>query len=214
MCEAGCLTVVPMWTSRPDGGPERLVTLVDGVFAIAITLLVLDLNVPRDLEPAAYRESLRALLPDLGAYALSVVVLGSFWRDHRRIFQDVREIDGQVIVVSIVGLGVAALVPFPTRLLAEYGAQSVSVAVYAAAVAALGACHLTVAAVLAKRPWLRHGTPSEAGTGLYLLDSATTVVVFLATVPLALVAGPRIMWLWLVLVPVKVFLGRRLQSPR
>ncbi|MYS93115.1 DUF1211 domain-containing protein [Streptomyces sp. SID5464] len=188
-------------------------TLVDGVFAIAITLLVLDLSVPRDLDPAAYRRALRELLPDLGAYALSVAVLGSFWRDNRRIFQGVREIDGQVISLSVAGLGVAALVPFPTRLLAEYGDLSVSVAVYAGAVAALGACHLAVATVLAKRPWLRHDTPSEATTTLYLVDSAASVVIFLATVPLVFATGPRIMWLWLVLVPVKVYLGRRLQGP-
>jgi uncharacterized membrane protein len=201
-----------MWTSRPDGGPERLVTLVDGVFAIAITLLVLDLSVARELDPAAYRAALRELLPDLGAYALSVWVLGSYWREHRRIFQDVREIDGQVISISMVGLGVAALVPFPTRLLADYGDQPVSVAVYAGAVAALGASHLAVAAVLAKRPWLRHDRPSEAVSTLYLLDSATIVVVFLVTVPLVFATGTGIMWLWLVLVPMKLYLGRRLQS--
>lgn len=201
-----------MWTSRPDGGPERLVALVDGVFAIALTLLVLDISVPRGLDPAPYREALLELLPDLGAYALSVAVLGSFWRGHRGIFKEVREIDGQVIGLSLVGLGVAALVPFPTRLLAEYGDQAVSVAVYAGAVAALGACHLAVAAVLAKRPWLRHDRPSEAATRLSLLDSAVIVVVFLVTVPLAFVTGPLIMWLWLVLVPAKVYLGRRAQN--
>ncbi|MDK1342586.1 TMEM175 family protein [Streptomyces sp. 378] len=201
-----------MWTSRPDGGPDRLLALADGVFAIAITLLVLDLYVPRGLEPDEYREALRRVLPDLGAYALSVAVLGSFWRDHRRIFRGVREVDGQVIILSVLGLGVAALVPFPTRLLAEYGDRPVSVAVYAGAVAALGACHLAVAAVLAKRPWLRHDTPAEAATTLYLLDSATIVVVFLVTVPLVFVTGPTIMWLWLVLVPAKGYLGRRHQA--
>ncbi|MGI5430057.1 TMEM175 family protein [Streptomyces sp. CA-179760] len=201
-----------MWTSRPDGGPDRLLTLADGVFAIAITLLVLDLYVPRGLDADQYDQALRRLLPDLGAYVLSVTVLGSFWHDHRRIFRDVREVDGQVITLSIAGLGVAALVPFPTRLLAEYGDEPVSVAVYAAAVAAIGAGHLALAALLAKRPWLRHGTPSEAGTTLYLLDSATMVVVFAVTVPLALVVGSHAMWLWLVLVPVRFLLGRRLQK--
>ncbi|MFE1250852.1 TMEM175 family protein [Streptomyces sp. NPDC058735] len=201
-----------MFTSRPDGGPERLVALVDGVFAIALTLLVLDLSVPRELDPAAYRAALRELLPDLGAYALSVWVLGSYWRDHRRIFQDVREIDGQVIGLSIAGLGVAALVPFPTRLLAEYGDLPVSVAVYAGAVAALGACHLAVAAVLARRPWLRHDRPSPAATTLHLLDSAVIVVVFLITVPLVFVTGPALMWMWLVLIPAKAYLGHRLET--
>ncbi|MGP3731971.1 TMEM175 family protein [Streptomyces sp. GDS52] len=47
----------------PQGGPERLVTLADGVFAIAVTLLVLDLSVPQGLRSGEYREALRGLLP-------------------------------------------------------------------------------------------------------------------------------------------------------
>lgn len=198
-----------MWESHPDGGPERLVALADGVFAIAITLLVLDLSVPRGLNTDEYHEALRELLPDLGAYALSVAVLGSFWRDHRRIFRSVRQVDGQVITLSVLGLGVAALLPFPTRLVSDYGDEPASIAIYGAAVAALGAGHLALVAVLAKRPWLRGDVTPEEGFTLYVLDLAATVVVFLLTIPLTLAVGAAAAWWWLVLIPVKFSLGRR-----
>ncbi|MGV9279735.1 TMEM175 family protein [Streptomyces sp. NPDC003730] len=197
-----------MWKSTPAGSPERVVALADGVFAIAITLLVLDFSVPGDLDAAAYRAELRDLAPNLGAYALSLLVLGLFWRDHRRIFGFVERVDGQVITLSLVGLGVAALVPFPTKLISEYGREPVSVAVYAAAVAALGASHLALVVVLANRPWLRGDTAPEEGFLLYGADLAASVVIFALSVPLALAIGPAAMWSWLVLVPVKGLLGR------
>lgn len=197
-----------MWKSTPAGGPERVVALADGVFAIAITLLVLDFSVPSGLDSAAYHAELRDLAPNLGAYVLSLLVLGVFWRDHRRIFGYVEQVDGQVITLSLLGLGVAALLPFPTKLLAEYGNEPVSVAVYAAAIAALGASHLALLAVLATRPWLRGGAAPEEGFLLFGLDIAATVVVFALSVPLALAVGPAAMWSWLVLVPVQGLLGR------
>ncbi len=185
-----------------------MVALADGVFAIAITLLVLDFSVPRGLDAAAYRGELRELVPNLGAYALSVLVLGLFWRDHRRIFRFVERVDGQVITLSLLGLGVAALVPFPTTLISEYGREPASVAIYAAAVASLGASHLALVALLAARPWLRGDAVPEEGFLIYGLDLAASVVVFSLSVPLALAIGPAAMWGWLVLLPLKVLIGR------
>ncbi|MEU9592105.1 TMEM175 family protein [Streptomyces sp. NPDC048219] len=203
-----------MWKSTPAGGPERVVALADGVFAIAITLLVLDFSVPRGLDSAAFRGELRDLVPNLGAYGLSLLVLGLFWRDHRRIFRFVERVDGQVITLSLLGLGVAALVPFPTTLLSEYGREPASVAIYAAAVAALGATHLALVALLAHRPWLRGEAVPEEGFLLYGLDIAASVAVFSLSIPLALAVGPAAMWGWLVLVPVKSLLGRWARGPR
>src|SRR5690606_16318845 len=77
------LNVVRMRKRTADGGPERLVALADGVFAIAITLLVLDLTMEPGLSDEQFHEALRELLPNLGAYAISLVVLAGFWRDHR-----------------------------------------------------------------------------------------------------------------------------------
>lgn len=203
-----------MWKSNPDGGPERLVALADGVFAIAITLLVLDFYVPRGLDDAEYDDALHELIPNLGAYALTVLVLGAFWREHRRIFRLVRQIDGQVISLSILGLGVAALLPFPTKLIAEYGREPASVAAYAGAVAALGAAHLALLLLLAGRPWLRDGAAPPEGFRLFALDLAVTVLAFSLSVPLALAVGSAAMWLWLALAPVKVAIGLRAARAR
>jgi uncharacterized membrane protein len=203
-----------MWTSPPDGGPERLIALADGVFAIAITLLVLDLSVPAGLKSAQYHEALRELVPDLGAYALSFMVLTAFWRGHRQIFRIVREVDRQVITLSMAGLGLAALLPFPTRLISDYGDEAASVAVYAAAVASLGAAHLALLVVLARRPWLCGDESPAGGFRRHGLDLVTTVVVFLLTIPLTLVVGSwAILW-WLVLIPAKLLLGRRARGAR
>jgi uncharacterized membrane protein len=196
----------------PDGGPERLVALADGVFAIAITLLVLDLSVPRGLSPAGYRDALYDLLPNLGAYVLSFLVLAGFWRDHRRLFRPVRQVDSRVIQLSLLGLGVAALLPFPTKLVSEYVDEPASVAIYSAAVAALGATHLALLIVLARRPWLCGNAAPDPDVAFYAVDLATTVVVFTLTIPLALVYGSAVMWWWLVLIPAKIAIGRRARA--
>ncbi|MFK0059027.1 TMEM175 family protein [Streptomyces werraensis] len=183
--------------------------LSDGVFAIAITLLVLDISVPQDLDPARFHQALADTLPNLGAYAVSLAVLGGFWRDHRAIFRPVRQVDPDVIRLTLLGLGLAALLPFPTALVSEYGHERVSVVIYSATVAALGAVHLALAVVVARRPWLRDGADPVRDEFLYAVDLGVTVVVFVVTIPLALVVGAAAMWWWLVLLPVKVWLGRK-----
>lgn len=203
-----------MWKSTPEGGPERVVALADGVFAIAVTLLVLDLSVARGLNSAQFEDALYELLPDLGAYALSVAVLGGFWRDHRRIFGPVRQVDSRLISLSLLGLGIAALLPFPTRLLADYGGEPASAAIYGAAVAALGATHLAMSVRVARHPWLRDGAATDVGSGRDLLDPVVTVVVFLLTVPLAALVGSGAMLWWLVLIPARLWTARAVRRAR
>lgn len=192
-----------------EGGPDRLLALSDGVFAIAITLLVLDIHVPQGLDSDGFHQALGDVVPNLGAYAISFAVLAGFWRDHRAIFHRVRLVDADVIGLTVLGLGLAALLPFPTALVSEYGDESTSVVIYSAAVASLGAVHLALAAVVARRPWLHGDAQPLRNEFLYAVDLGTMVAVFLVTIPLALVVGPAAMWWWLVLVPIKVWLGRK-----
>ncbi|CAM5501878.1 hypothetical protein SBADM41S_06996 [Streptomyces badius] len=114
---------------------DRLTTLSDGIFAIAMTLLVLDLHVEPGLDKDEFIDAVRRALPDLGAYALSFTILAGFWRDHRLIVRLVPRFEGVALRFALMWLGAIALVPFPTALLSEYAARPLTVAVYAGMVA-------------------------------------------------------------------------------
>lgn len=186
-----------------DGrSPERLIALSDGIFAIAMTLLVLDLRVPPGLSPEAFRDEVGQWLPDLGAYALSFAILGGFWRDQRRILRWAEEVDGLVLRVALAGLGAIALVPFPTTMLSEYASQPLAVALYAATVVLVDLLQLALLLTIRRR------VPG-AGPGI-AADLLATVVVFGVSVSIAYAVSPTAaIWSWLVLVPAKAVIGRR-----
>jgi uncharacterized membrane protein len=101
-----------------EQGIERLLTFSDGVFAIAITLLVLDLRVPigaRDLG-----HSLLTAWPHYLSYALSFVTIGIVWANHHSLFRTVRRSDHTYLLINIVFLMWVAALPFPTAILANY----------------------------------------------------------------------------------------------
>ncbi|MFE9630556.1 TMEM175 family protein [Streptomyces sp. NPDC006463] len=192
-----------------EGSATRVLALSDGVFAIAMTLLALDITLPPGLDEAGFEEALADVVPNLWAYALSFVVIAAFWRGHHQVFRYVREVDGTVVKLGLLNLGLIALMPFPTTLLAEYGYQPQSVAVYSGAVAAIGAAQLALTVVLWKRPWLSSTAMPDPVALNDVLDLASMVLVFAAAVPLAFVSPVVAELWWAVLVPVKAVLGRR-----
>jgi uncharacterized membrane protein len=83
------------------GGPveaDRVLAFSDAVFAIAITLLTLNLQVPPGLHGADFTSALHQILPALGAYVLSFVILGQLWLAHHRIFGVIARVDYTVLV--------------------------------------------------------------------------------------------------------------------
>ncbi|MFD6281924.1 TMEM175 family protein [Streptomyces sp. NPDC060209] len=188
---------------------ERLTALSDGIFAIAMTLLVLDVRVPPGLSADGFRHAVGDVLPDLGAYALSFMILSAFWRDHRRIVELVPRFEGPSLKLALIWLGTIALIPFPTSLLSEYASEPLAVAVYAGAVCITNLLELAVL-----RTGLRRARPSDPATErtarFVATDLVGTALVFGATVPLAYALSPAAaMWSWLALLPVKVTTGRR-----
>ncbi|GAB0108318.1 TMEM175 family protein [Nocardia sp. JMUB6875] len=190
-------------------GADRLLALSDGVFAIAITLLVLDITIPEGLDGHAFDAALHALIPHIAAYVLSFVVIAAFWRDHRRIFQSVSGIDDGLLTLAMLGLGLVALIPFPTALLAEYSGQRQSVAIYAAVVAAVDTIQLTMVLWIWRHPrLLRARVPVPVIRNL-VQDIGSTVVVFALSIPIAFISATAAMWCWLLLVPLKIGIGRQ-----
>jgi uncharacterized membrane protein len=107
----------------------RVLAFTDGVFAIAITLLVLALDVPANLDNVG--AALRDRSSDFVAYGISFAVLGSIWLAHHRFYTLVARFDGRLIALNLLYLALVALVPFSAELLGHYSDTTDGVIIYA-----------------------------------------------------------------------------------
>lgn len=122
--------------NRPTAGlsTNRLEAFSDGVFAVAITLLVLNLQVPQIGASVVSRElvpKLFELWPKLLIYALSFVIVGIYWVAHHNTFHYIKRSDRNLLWLNILLLMCIVFLPFPTALLRQYPEQRVSVIIYA-----------------------------------------------------------------------------------
>jgi uncharacterized membrane protein len=114
----------------------RVVNLSDGVFAIALTLLVLDLVIPA-VDADQLGAALRDLVPGFIAFALAFGLVANVWWLHHKVFASLATIEPGMIAINIVGLAGVALVPFPTSLLSEHPRQTLAVVPFLALFLAL-----------------------------------------------------------------------------
>lgn len=193
-------------------GLERITLFSDGVFAIAITLLVLPLT---DAEISGDRmgEDLLALLPRILSFALSFAVIGRYWMVHHRLFDRFVRADGRLMVLNLAYLFGIAFLPFPTALLGEYGSHPPAVLLYAGTLIAIGLCSAAI--------WW-HGSSGGRLTGPDVTPAAARatlahglapVVSLLPSVPLAVVAPTVAMLSWLLIIPVSIAAARMLPDP-
>ena len=123
---------------------DRLSALTDGVFAIAITLLSLEVAVPIISEAAGGPGLIDALVdqwPSYVAYTVTFFLIGAYWINHHRMFNLLRGVNHTFLVLNIFFLMSIAIIPFPNALLAEYARdpelRGVAAAVYGLAMMAL-----------------------------------------------------------------------------
>ncbi len=121
----------------------RLETLVDGVFAIAMTLLVLELRIPAN-EGGTEQElvhQLSQILPKLGSIFLSFVILGMSWIGHHNQYVYIRRTDRPFLWINMLFMFFITLIPFSTALLGEHPTKRTAMIVYSVNV---GLCGLTL----------------------------------------------------------------------
>jgi uncharacterized membrane protein len=105
---------------------ERMTAFTDGVVAIIITIMVLELKVPESAEPRA----LLAIVPILAAYVLSYINVGLYWNNHHHLLQAADHVDGRGLWANLFLLFWLSLVPFVIRWMDEAGFGAMPVAAY------------------------------------------------------------------------------------
>ena len=114
-------------------GLGRLLALSDGVFAFAMTLLVVQLGVPQLARGEVGQLGSRLLnqIPSYSSYLLSFAVISLYWYQHHRIFRYVRRWNPWLIALNLGALLFIAVMPFPTAIMGRYGDQTLAVVIYA-----------------------------------------------------------------------------------
>jgi uncharacterized membrane protein len=102
---------------------NRVEAFSDGVFAIAITLLVIELRPPEVSGTESLADALWDMWPGYVAYLISFAILGVMWLNHHRMFEQVELVDGPLLLLNLNLLLWAALIPFPTAVVADYFAE-------------------------------------------------------------------------------------------
>jgi uncharacterized membrane protein len=175
----------------------RIVAFTDGVFAIAITVLVLGIDVPEQLPDADLRDFLVDSWPQLFAYFLSFAVIGRFWISHHETFRTLHNFDRRLLVINLVYLSLVVLIPFPTNLLGEYGGEPDAVVLYAFVI---GSASLLSWLMLRSALSSGHVAPAlHAAAREMSSGSLGAALIFYASMPIALVSslGAQLFWLTL-----------------
>jgi uncharacterized membrane protein len=185
---------------------DRLSAFSDGVFAIAITLLVLSIEVP-DFDEQSFGDAWEDMWPQLVSYALSFVVVGIYWKSHHRMFRTLRRVTPRLLNLNLLLLGFVALIPFPTEILGNSGSETPAVVLYSSVLAAAGFASTTLWWYLMHDQLVAPVPPDQARATVIRAGIAPTV--FALSIPLALVSPVMAQLFWLMIVVANLLVNRR-----
>ena len=184
--------------SRAGGGEiefTRVVAFSDGVIAIAITLLVLTLDVP-DVSSGDLADALGDQWRQYLAFAFSFALIGRFWIVHHRAFAMIERFDGTLMGLNLVFLALIVLMPFATNLVAEYQDDRIVVMIYALVVGLASLLTWVMVHYSVRHDHVREDLrPLAEAAGSW--HGLGPTAIFLASVPVALISGEAAFAVWL-----------------
>ncbi len=205
--------------AQVDLGIERVVFLSDGLFAIALTILVIDLRLP-DLPVSAGTSELSSaigeLAPKVFAYALSFAIISLYWVAHLRRFKLIGRADTGLAYLNLLLLAFIALIPFPTSLIGEHGDLPVVVVIYAGTLSAAGIAGFLCWVYALRAQLVAPDAPGDAVRSGAARGLAAPIVLLGSLLLLPVASTYLVELTWLLILPVQWILSKRVtyQHPR
>jgi uncharacterized membrane protein len=198
---------------HPRGTEEfsRVLNFSDALYAIAMTLLVVGIDVPDLTDSDSVGELADVLEDDLGSFisfVISFAVIGRYWLAHHAFCSRLAAVDAGLIRITLVYLMFVAFLPFPTGLLGNYFDNPLAIVVYAVAVAAVSGIEAVLVSHAQRHGLFERSMPDDVFKyGLRL--SLSPLAGFLLSIPLAFVSTTVAVLAWFLPVPYQVFEERR-----
>jgi uncharacterized membrane protein len=186
---------------------DRVLFFSDAVFAIAITLLVVDLRVPDSVPNAA--QEISHSTGRILSFVISFLVIGLFWIGHHHLFRYITALNRTLIFLNLLFLGTIAFLPYPTALLFAGNTRAPAApAFYAVCVAGAGLVELTVWLYAIRAKGLVPASISPAVRRYETAQLLPTPVVFGLSIPVAFIAPGVAPFTWILLLPIGRLLPR------
>lgn len=188
----------------------RVVSLTDGIYSVAMTLLVVSIGVPR-VEPALLQEELLSVHGDLLTFFIAVTVLAFYWISNHHFVRHLAAIDSTYAGLNLVYLALIAFLPLPTALLDRYSHQPITVVLYIASLLLISLMELALFS-RAHRAKLFSSEPPPRVIRYSAMIALLPVLVFALAIPVGLLSSPTYaLAIWILLnFPLRVLIERRL----
>lgn len=188
----------------------RTIALSDGVFAFALTLLVLSITVPVINGAVTSSDVVSALgdrTQEMMSWLVSFIVIGGFWVRHNELTRQLQRVDGRFLALNLAFLAIVAFIPYPTEIIGKYPTTA-SLAFYAAVISLLIVLGLAGSQYASTHGLLR--TPETAHEKkVRIISALVPASFFLASIPVAILLGNAAGYAcWIALIPADMIIGR------